>query len=251
MAKKKSAARKKPATGATGRRKTAGSKSASSKKGRPTKGTAKKSRPAKRKPAGSTGVAAPRNIPAPGTRMTAPASGVKVRMYRQGHGDCFLMAFRDDDGDPFYMLIDFGQKKGSSIHVSMTEVAENIRDATGGRIHLAVVTHEHEDHVSGFYTEKEVFETLTIDKLWLAWTEDPDFDLANDLRKKYKDVLLGLVAASNRLNGMGAAAPNNGRTRAVVNSLLEFELSDADRGLAATKPEKIAGRTNKEGERFV
>ena len=40
-------------------------------------------------------------------KITAPKSGVKIRMYRQGHGDCFLLAFAGDkaDGTPVIMLI--------------------------------------------------------------------------------------------------------------------------------------------------
>ena len=46
--------------------------------------------------------------------MTAPASGVKIRMYRQGLGDCFLLAFPDPAAArPFYMLIDCGVLLGT------------------------------------------------------------------------------------------------------------------------------------------
>lgn len=164
-------------------------------------------------------------------------------MYRQGHGDCFLIAFRQDDGEPFYLLIDCGKKKGSDIHVSMRQVAENIRDATGGHLHLVVITHEHEDHVSGFLSEKEVFEKLHVDRLWLAWTEDPENELANSLRAKYKDVLLGLVRAAEQLRG--ATESPDKRVREILESLLEFELSEEDRTLAANEPAKIKGITNK------
>jgi hypothetical protein len=179
--------------------------------------------------------------------MSAPASGVKIRMYRQGHGDCFLLAFRKDDGTPFYLLIDCGMKKGSKIFRDIEDVAEDIRDATGGHLDLAVITHEHEDHVSGFRSEKKVFESLEIDKLWLAWTEDPENELANQLRARYKDTLLGLVSAAQQLKGLGAPDRSDERVHHIIDSLLGFELSDDERGLAATDPAKIKGRTNKEG----
>ncbi len=179
--------------------------------------------------------------------MSAPASGVKIRMYRQGHGDCFLLAFRQDDDSPFYMLIDCGMKKGSALECTINEVALNIRDATAGHLNLVVVTHEHEDHVSGFLSEKEVFSNLEVDKLWLAWTEDPENELANQLRAKYKDVLLGLAAAVDKFNGLQARDRSDSRAQRIVDNLLGFELSDEDRWLAAKDPDKIKGRTNKEG----
>jgi len=177
--------------------------------------------------------------------MAAPESGVKIRMYRQGHGDCFLLAFRQADGTPFYMLIDCGMKKGSQIdrRVSMGDIAGHIRASTGGRLHLVVITHEHEDHVSGFLSEDEVFSSLTIDRLWLAWTEKADHPLAKRLRKKYKDTLLGLAATAERLRALNAAPSD--RVRRILDSLLGFELSDQDLALAARDPDKIAGITNK------
>lgn len=189
-------------------------------------------------------------VPAPvSLRMEAPASGVRIRMYRQGHGDCFLLAFRQEDGEPFYVLIDCGKKKGSDIECTMTEVAEDIRAATGGRLHLVVVTHEHEDHVSGFLSEKEVFETMEIDRLWLAWTEDPDHPLAKALRAKYKDVLLGLVRAAHQLKGV--TGKSDKRVQQLLEDLLSSELSDEDRLLATSQPEKIKGITNKKGIQVV
>jgi beta-lactamase superfamily II metal-dependent hydrolase len=186
--------------------------------------------------------------------MAAPTSGVRVRMYRQGHGDCFLLAFPGGDGNPFYMLIDCGMKKGSALMHSIRQVAENIRAATGSHLHLVAITHEHEDHVSGFLSERKVFDSLSVDKLWLAWTEDPDHDLANQLRAKYKDTLLGLLGAFRRLAAAaqlaGAESTDRPSARAhrVVDALLEFEAADTDRALPVADLEaKVKGRTNKEG----
>ncbi len=117
-------------------------------------------------------------------------------MYRTGHGDCFLLAFAGENVDkPAYLLIDCGYKPGSPkfINTKVQEIAENIRDATGGRLDVAVITHEHQDHVNGITAAN--FKGITIGETWLAWTEDPEDDLANRLRRLFKDKLLGLLAA--------------------------------------------------------
>jgi beta-lactamase superfamily II metal-dependent hydrolase len=145
-------------------------------------------------------------------RLMPPPEGAVVRMYRIGHGDCFLLAFAGEEPDkPVYVLIDCGYKPGSPKSIDPTaktntakEITENIAVATGGHIHLAVITHEHQDHVNGI--SEMNFEGITIDKTWLAWTEDPIDDVANELRKVYKDKLLGLVAARNRLQADSDAA---------------------------------------------
>ena len=132
-------------------------------------------------------------------RMQAPESGVTVRMYRQGLGDCFLLAFAGANKKPFYMLIDCGVILGTpDPQTIMTEVAEDIAEATGGDIHLLAVTHEHWDHVSGFLQARAVFERLRIHNLWFAWTEDPKDELANRLREQFSKDLDGLRLALSR-----------------------------------------------------
>lgn len=140
----------------------------------------------------------------PGERLMPPPNGVTVRMYRPGHGDCFLLAFAGEVPEkPVYVLIDCGYKPGSPAYIrsSIATIAKNIHDATDGHINVAVLTHEHQDHLNGINAAH--FGTLDIDETWLAWTEDSTDDLANSLRQTFKDTLLGLIAARNRLQAAG------------------------------------------------
>jgi beta-lactamase superfamily II metal-dependent hydrolase len=173
---------------------------------------------------------APGAAPAVDERLMPPPGGATVRMYRIGHGDCFLIAFAGDTPNrPAYVLIDCGYKPGSPGKInppagvtSAKEIAADIKKSTGGRIDVAVITHEHQDHVNGI-TDKH-FDGIDIGEAWFAWTENPLDDLANDLRKKFKDKLLGLVAARNRL---AAAAGENQRVQ-MIDELLAFELGGED-----------------------
>ena len=152
-------------------------------------------------------------------RLLPPANSVTVRMYRIGHGDCFLLAFATaDPNKPVYVLIDCGYKPGSPafINTKALEIGQHIVAATGGRVHIAVITHEHQDHVNGI-TEAN-FAGLSIDHAWFAWTEDPEDDVANDLRKKFKDKLLGLIGARNRL-----AAAGDVKLAAWLDDFISFE----------------------------
>jgi hypothetical protein len=121
-------------------------------------------------------------------------------MYRIGHGDCFLLAFAGDKpGKPVYVLIDCGYKPGSPgfINTKPAAIARHIVESTGGFVNVAVITHEHQDHVNAITAKN--FKGLKIGEAWFAWTEDPGDDLANQLRRDFKDKLVGLVAARNRL----------------------------------------------------
>src|SRR6185369_4556986 len=71
----------------------------------------------------------------------------RVRMYRQGLGDCFLITF-PQSGKPVHVLIDCGVLVGTA--KAMTRVVEHIRDTIRhgkesgkARIDIVVATHEH------------------------------------------------------------------------------------------------------------
>lgn len=137
--------------------------------------------------------------------MAPPESGVTVRMYRlHGLGDCFLLAFRAKDGSGRYMLIDCGILTGTKGGATrLKAVAEDIAAATDHHLHILVATHEHWDHVSGFQYAKDIFDTIQVDKVWLAWTEDPQNPLAKRLRAKHNNALRALSAAATRLKAAG------------------------------------------------
>jgi hypothetical protein len=112
---------------------------------------------------------------------------VRVRMYRQGLGDCFLLTFprkKSIAQKDFHMLIDCGVIAGTQdVSQKMTAVVNDIFQATGGHLDLLVGTHEHWDHVSGFNQVREIFDKFTVKNVWLAWTEDPNNPLAIQLRE--------------------------------------------------------------------
>src|SRR4051794_23702725 len=117
-------------------------------------------------------------------KLQPPANGVRVRMYRQGHGDCFLLVLpRDGGGEPVYVLIDCGYKPGSPGYLknkTNQEIVDNIAEATDRHLDLMILTHEHQDHLNGIWKETNpYFGDFQIDEAWLAWTEDPADEVAN------------------------------------------------------------------------
>ena len=148
----------------------------------------------------------------PDDKIPAPKPGETfVRMYRQGLGDCFLITFRGDRGRPVHLLIDCGVWDGDAATMAqMKKVVDNIRAATSGHIDLLVCTHEHWDHNSGFNQHRALFDGMTIDRAWLAWTENTKDPLARALKDEYEARRNKLAAAINRLSAanpaMGARA---------------------------------------------
>jgi hypothetical protein len=161
--------------------------------------------------------------------MTPPTQGVKVRMYRTGLGDCFLLAFprssaADASRDAFYLLVDCGVYKGTPEPKNATwidKIVTDIRDATGGRLDLLVVTHEHWDHVSAFHPSQSQarFEReIALGTLWLAWTENLNLPLAKNLHDGRKAARLALASALARMHGLGAG----GGTHDLIRKVLDF-----------------------------
>jgi hypothetical protein len=91
-----------------------------------------------------------------------PIPKVRVRMFRQGLGDCFLLTF-DVDGNKRHMLIDCGTLQ---------------------------------DHLSGFHDKGIQKLKGKVDHVWLAWTENPADPDAQALAKTKQDLGEALAAVA-------------------------------------------------------
>lgn len=127
-------------------------------------------------------------------------ASTRIRMYRPGGiGDCFLLSFEQGD-KPAHVLIDCGvlfptRGKADRLRAIMAD----IRQVTGDHLDVLVATHEHYDHLSGFEFAYEEVAKLQIEQVWVAWTEDPNDEEANELRRKHGEAFAGLVAAHRQL----------------------------------------------------
>lgn len=163
-------------------------------------------------------------------------------MYRQGLGDCFLIALPRNDGGsrPFYVMIDFGVVLGTPEPAPiMKRVMDNIVDVTGGTIDLLVATHEHWDHLSGFIQAAESFSRLTVRKVWLAWTENDEDALTRKIKKEK-----GLALAALRLGLSQMQLAGDSQGAAELGGILEF--FGAAKG--ATTADALASVRDKVGE---
>jgi hypothetical protein len=145
-------------------------------------------------------------------KKKAVQGAVRVRMYRQGLGDCFLLSFPGAKGKDVHVLIDCGVILGTPDPVpKMEQVVKDIAATTGGRIDLLIGTHEHWDHLSGFVQAKEQFDKLEVGAVWLSWLEDPHDDDARKLRAGRKQKLAALRMGLARLGARLGAADDNTR----------------------------------------
>lgn len=107
---------------------------------------------------------------------------VRIRMYRTGFGDCFLLSF----GSPSaarHILVDFGAHMHGEIG-TMEPIMDDIESETGKKLEVVIATHPHRDHISGFGKFATRFTDFTIGEVWLPWTDNPADTQAKKLQKK-------------------------------------------------------------------
>jgi hypothetical protein len=110
-----------------------------------------------------------------------------VRMYRQGLGDCFLLALPAAKSGTKYVLIDCGvHMRQTDGPARLAQVLDDLVVSTNAHIDVVVATHEHADHLSGFVQKNSPFlkNQLTIGEAWLSWTEKHGDRQADNLRRK-------------------------------------------------------------------
>lgn len=125
--------------------------------------------------------------------LAAPGSPsrfrARIRMYRHGLGDCFLITFARPPKPAYNILIDCGVLNvgAAPMQEMVRHIRDTIRQGTGGgkaRLDLVVATHEHKDHLSGFNQARALFnDDFDIGAVWMGWTEN----LSNAEVKKIKD----------------------------------------------------------------
>ena len=184
-----------------GRRKTRGKKQVVKGK-RAAKGSkrrkAAKKRTAQTAGAGTKRRAAARRARAGGTarrsaaRRARPAGAgaadaIRVRMYRVGFGDFFLLTVPTKTHGPQHILIDCGVHAGNI--GSMADCVADLIKETDRKLALVIVTHYHADHLSGFATQFAEFAQFEVGAVWITNRLDPK----NQQSMAFKEQMVALA----------------------------------------------------------
>lgn len=126
-------------------------------------------------------------------------TSTKVRMYRMGTGDCFVLKFFSEEEEIFTMMIDCGTWSGSK--EKLTPYIQDIKSYVNNHLNVLVITHEHKDHVHGFDVCEELFTNdFTVDKIWMGWTENDKNPKEKKWQKEFGEKKKALALAAKRLN---------------------------------------------------
>lgn len=158
------------------------------------------------------------------TKLTA--GKLRVRMYRVGFGDCFLLSVPNGKGHS-HILIDCGVHSGGDIK-TMPDVVADIASETGSKLDVVIMSHAHRDHISGFASEAEAWKAFEVSEVWMPWLEDKSDPQARKLADKRK-------ALAAMLQMHFAAAPEP-----VAQEIVENATGIPFGAAAAAKPNEIA-----------
>jgi beta-lactamase superfamily II metal-dependent hydrolase len=140
---------------------------------------------------------------------------IRIRMYRIGFGDCFLLSLPAENGKSAglysHILIDCGVHAQGDIS-TMEKVVDNIAKVTDRRLEIIIATHAHRDHIYGFGRFADVFAKLKIGEVWLPWTWDEKNEEALKLQEKHAALTDKLL---QHFQALGASADTDALNAAV------------------------------------
>jgi hypothetical protein len=132
--------------------------------------------------------------------------GLRVRMYRVGFGDFFLVSLLGSAGKPVHIIVDCGVFKGTSQIGDIGSIEAAVADmveVTDRQVALIIMTHRHADHIAGFARCADVFKTLTVGAVWMPIWESEYEPRAMKFQAELTQVAEGLLT---HFTSFGAAA---------------------------------------------
>lgn len=104
-------------------------------------------------------------------RNAGSTKHLRVRMYRVGFGDFFLITVPTKAG-PKHILIDCGVHAGDI--GSMKACVQDLVKETDRKLALVICTHFHADHLSGFASQFNEFTQFEVEMVWITNRLDPN-----------------------------------------------------------------------------
>lgn len=125
-------------------------------------------------------------------RKNSDAAEVRVRMYRVGFGDFFLITVPGDK-EPQHILIDCGVTPGTTHNGDIGTIKDAVADMakeTKNKLALIIVTHRHMDHIIGFSRCADLFKQMKVDAVWMPYWESEYDENASKLQAELNALAL-------------------------------------------------------------
>jgi beta-lactamase superfamily II metal-dependent hydrolase len=150
---------------------------------------------------------------------------IRIRMYRVGFGDCFLLSIPNFGSQKFdtynHILVDCGVHSQGDIG-TMQKVVDNISEVTDRKLVAIIATHAHQDHISAFGKFADIFAKFRIGEIWLPWTWDETNEVAREMQRVQATITEQLI---QHVEAMGIESKQS--TRSILDNLSLTSNKDA------------------------
>lgn len=174
----------------------------------------------------------------------ANSNEIRIRMYRVGFGDFFLMTVPSVDG-PKHIVVDCGVTNGRSGKGDIGTIKDAVAHMaaeTGGKLALIIATHRHMDHIIGFSRCKDQFEKFEVEAIWMpVWETEYDDKIA----KMQSDMTSFALEAQTSLAMAADTLPDHAEILAILENATGIPVSAA--GMAMDAAAMAVGATGKGG----
>jgi beta-lactamase superfamily II metal-dependent hydrolase len=127
-----------------------------------------------------------------------PTTSLRVRMYRVGFGDFFLLTIQTESRAQ-HILVDCGVTRGRTGKGDIATIKTAVRHMaaeTDSKLALIIVTHRHQDHIIGFSRCATEFEKFKVEAIWMPiWETEYETKIAKS-QDYLNELALGLRAAA-------------------------------------------------------
>src|SRR5438270_6697608 len=182
-------------------------------------------------------------------KSSAKKGELRIRMYRVGFGDFFLLTVPTADG-PQHILIDCGVTPGKTKKGDIGTIKDAVADMaaeTGKKLALIIVTHRHQDHVIGFSRSADIVKDFKVGAVWMSFWET-EYDPAEKKKSFASEFQDGLTSLAFNLQQHAALAgaddPDIDEIRAMLENATGVDhasFAAAGGGAASAKPGKGGG----------
>ena len=158
--------------------------------------------------------------------VTLAANTIRIRMYRIGFGDCFLLSLPVPDcagaDSHRHILFDCGVHARGDLDM-IEQAVDDIARTSSKKLAIVVATHSHQDHISGF---SDKFTSFEISEVWLPWCENPKDKQALKLQKKHAALAAQL---QTHFRAQLKAAPRPGKLRTAAVAAIDNLVGDLEK----------------------
>lgn len=131
-------------------------------------------------------------------KSSPPSKNLRVRMYRVGFGDFFLITLPGVKG-PQHIVIDCGVTRGKTGKGDIATIKTAVRHMaaeTDSKLSLLIVTHRHQDHIIGFSRCAPEFSKFKVDAIWMPYWETEYAPKVTAFQEDLENLALSLRAAA-------------------------------------------------------